>query len=285
MKGLLELEESVEDSKPKNNLVLVDCLNFAFRFKHRGMVDFAAEFLRTISSFAKSYSARTVILLADHKYSAYRRNLSPGYKAGRKEAYKDQTPEEKEKAELFFEGYEKALELAKTMYPLLRLEFVEADDLAGYIVKKLSPNYDHTWLISSDGDWDLLLKEDVSRFSFVTRVEYTLDNFFEYHNCDSPEEFVSIKVLAGDSGDSIVGIEGVGIKKAYNLVKQYGTAVDLYNSIPIQDTPKLQERVNNSGDLILINYELIDLLSFCEEAINFPNGENLEYVNTFLKGI
>jgi len=280
LKPIFELDEVIS-APEKENLVLVDALNFAFRFKHRGMTDFAAEYLRTVTSFAKSYGADKVVLLADLKYSKYRKQLDDGYKGGRKEKFKDQTEEEAAQAAAFFEGYEKALELAQTQYPMLRLEYVEADDLAGYIVKEHSHNYKHTWLISSDTDWDLLLRDDVSRFSFVTRKEYTLDNFYELHGCDSPEQYISIKVLQGDAGDSVTGIEGVGAKRAYNLVREYGSALDIYSQIPLEGKQKFVQRINDSGDLILLNYELMDLLAFCEDAIVAPDSSNLTTVEEF----
>jgi len=280
MKGLCELDEVV-NADPIENLVILDCMNFAFRFKHRSVVDFAAEFVTTIGSFGKSYSARTIILLADKKYSKYRKDIDAGYKGGRKKTHEDQTDEAKEQMKIFFEGYERALELAQSRYPLLRIEYVEADDLAAYIVKEYSHMYNHTWLISSDGDWDLLLAENVSRFSFVTRKEYTLDTFYEQHECDTVEEFLSIKVLQGDTSDSIPGVPGVGIKRAYNLVKTYGSAFDIYDSIPIAGNQKFIQNINNSEDLILKNYALIDLVSHCEDAIIAPDVDNLCVVMKF----
>jgi len=280
MKGLCELDE-VANAAPLENLLLLDCLNFAFRFKHRSVVDFAAEFLTTIGSFAKSYSARTVILLADKKYSKYRKDIDPDYKGGRKKVHEAQTDEAKEQAKIFFEGYERALELAQTRYPLLRIEYVEADDLAAFIVKEHAHLYNHTWLISSDGDWDLLLAENVSRFSFVTRREYAIDNFYDNHSCDTTEEFLSIKVLQGDSSDSIPGVPGVGIKRAYNLVREYGSAFNIYDGMPLAGNQKFIQNINESGDLILKNYALIDLVSHCEDAIIAPDVDNLAIVMDF----
>lgn len=280
MKNICELDEYVK-TEHKENLVLVDALNIAFRYKHRGMTEFAAEYLRTITSLGKSYGAKNIVLLADQGQSAYRKHLDPGYKGGRKEKYKDQTPEEEAQVKAFFEGYEKALELVREHYTVLRYKGVEADDLAGFIVKETSAKYEHTWLISSDKDWDLLLADNVSRFSFVTRKEYTLENFFDFHGCDTPEEYISMKVLQGDSGDSVIGIEGVGAKRAYNLVREYGTAMNIFSEIPLDGKQKFVERINNSGDLILLNYELMDLLAFCEDAIAFPDKNNLETVRSF----
>jgi 5'-3' exonuclease len=278
MKDLFELDALTNTPvfETPENLMLVDCLNLAFRFKHRGQTEFSAEFLRTISSLAKSYSAKQVVLLADHGHSSYRREVYPEYKAGRADKYKDQTEEEKQKVKEFFDGYERALELCATVYPLVRMKNVEADDLGAYIVKNHSFKFKNVWLISSDADWDLLLKHNVHRFSFVTRVEYTLGNFYETKGCDNPEQYVSIKALQGDSGDSVPGIPLVGVKRAYALTKQYGSAIDLYDSLPLPGNQKVTQNINNSGNLIVTNYELMDLLSYCETAINHPDKSNLE---------
>jgi hypothetical protein len=52
MKGIFELDEMQGFDDPCENLVLVDCLNLAFRYKHKGQTDFAADYLRTITSLA-----------------------------------------------------------------------------------------------------------------------------------------------------------------------------------------------------------------------------------------
>lgn len=281
MKDIFELDSFTDVNEPSENLVLVDCLNFAFRYKHRGQSDFAADYLRTIASIGKSYKALDIILLADKGSSSYRKSLLPTYKGGRAEKYENQTEEEKEKAKEFFDGYERALELTKEVYPLVRLSKVEADDLAAYIVSKYKGKYKHIWLISSDADWDLLLDVNVSRFSFVTRKEYTLENFYEYHGCDSPEQYISIKALQGDDGDSVPGVPSVGVKRAYNLVREYGSALDICDSIPLPGKQKFIQAINENKDLILGNYPLMDLVSFCEDAINYPDNSNLETLQRF----
>lgn len=275
MRGMFELDE-IANAPEKENLMLVDCLNLSFRYLHRGQTDFAGDYLRTVSSLAKSYGAKTVILLADKGKSAFRLDIHPGYKGDRAEKYKDQTEEEKQRFVEFFEGYERALEICQGSYPLIRFDKVEADDLAAYIVKEYSSKYKHTWLISSDADWDLLLADNVSRFSFVSRKEYTIHNFYDERGCDNPEQFVSVKALQGDSGDSIPGITGIGIKRAYNLVRTYGSAMDLVDSMPIEGKGVTVSNINKSAELIMDNLLLVDLLSWCEDAIAFPNPDNLE---------
>lgn len=281
MKDLFELE-SFNEPVPEN-LMIVDCLNLSFRYKHKKQFEFAADYLRTITSLAKSYGAKHVVLLADKGKSSFRKEVFPEYKGNREEKYANQSQEEAEEAQAFFEGYEKALELAQTAYPLLRLKGVEADDLAAYIVDKVHLDYKNVWLISSDKDWDLLLKHNVHRFSFVTRREYTLENFFEEHGCDNPQEYVSVKALQGDDGDNIPGINGVGIKRAYALVKEHGSVLDLADKLPLPGKQKFIAELNTAGQAFIYrNLELVDLVSMCSTAIIHPDATNLEKANKFI---
>jgi 5'-3' exonuclease len=280
MIGLFELDEAQEPQG--DNLLAVDLLNVCFRYKRRNSHDFAADLMRTIMSLAKSYNCQHIVLISDYKYSKYRRALYPEYKQNRKARYEKQTDEEKEQAAKFFEAYEEAVDKVKEMFPTLRLEHVEADDVAGYIVKYHSDKFDHIWLISSDSDWDLLLSEKVSRFSLVTRKEYNLGNFYEEHQCDDPEQYLSQKVLAGDPKDGISGIPGLGPGRSYRFIREYGNAMDLYLQLPIPGSLMTIKNINEVGpEVIMRNYELLDLLTHCDDAI-LAAGHSLHELDEFI---
>lgn len=263
------------------NLLIVDALNLAFRYKHQKATDFAEDYKRTIQSLAKSYKARWVIVAADQGSSSYRKELYPEYKQNRKDKFAEQTDAERAEFELFFEDYEKSLEHIRetTNYPVLKFPGTEADDIAAYIVSVISKYpVDNTWLISSDKDWDLLVTDRVSRFSYVTRKETTLDNWNTHYEC-TPEEYISIKCLQGDSGDNVQGVEGVGPKRALELVRKYGSALDIVAELPINSKLKYVQSLNNSADLIMLNYQLMDLVSFCRAAL----GDNISTIDKTLK--
>ena len=156
------------------------------------------------------------------------------------------------------------------MHTAFRFKGVEADDIIAYICAKFAKPFDHIWIISSDKDLDLLIDENVSRFSYVTRKEITLTNWSEHY--DYPQdEHISIKVLQGDKGDNISGITGVGIKRAISLVETYGSALDIHGQLPIDSKYKYIQNLNEFGDKILLNYELMDLITYSEEAIGKAN--------------
>lgn len=254
---------------PEQNLMIVDALNLAFRWKHQGSTSFATEYKRTVDSLARSYKAGRVIIAADWGGSQYRREIFPEYKANRKELYANDTPEQKAATEAFFDEYEATLELLDKSYTVLRYKGVEADDIAAWLVNRRAElGFDNVWLISSDRDWDLLIDENTHRFSYVTRKEQTLDT---WDNPVPPEQYLDYKCLVGDTGDNIPGVPGVGPKRAASLIEQYGSVMDICDQVPLPGKYKYIQAVNENRNQLLTNVELMDLRTYCEEAIGQQN--------------
>ena len=246
-------------------MLIVDGLNIAFRWKHQGRLDFKYDYIRTVESLAKSYNAGTIVILADGG-STFRKEIYPEYKANRTEKYADQTELEKKEFEMFLAEFNSPLtELKNKDYPVFNFRGVEADDIADYIVKHRDKfGYDECWLISSDKDWDLLIDEHTSRFSTVTRKETTVGNWDEHYDFEI-EDYITFKCLVGDKGDNVPGVPGVGPKRAVALMQQYGTIFDIYDALPLEGRYKYIQSVNDTGEHLLTNVALMDLLTYCEE--------------------
>lgn len=256
--------------------LVVDALNLAFRWKHQGRTDFRHDYVAVVKSLANSYNCGNVIITADWGSSSYRKEILPEYKQNRKDKYATQTEEEKQAFIDFFEEYEETLELLAEEYQVLRFKGVEADDLAAHLVKrKVDYGLEDVWLISSDRDWDLLIQDGVSRFSYVTRKEVTIDNWSDHYNV-TPEEYISFKCLTGDKGDNVPGISGIGPKRAEGLIKDYGDAMTIYDNIPLSGSYKYIQELNANAEVLLKNYELMDLVTYCDEAIGVDNVSEIE---------
>jgi len=259
--------------KDADAYIIVDALNLAFRYKHSKKPNFAEDYLRTVQSLAQSYKADNVLVTADWGSSSYRCGILPEYKGNRKEKYENQTEQEAEEFRLFMEDYEKTLELLALHYPVFRYKNVEADDIAAQLVAELPEST--IWLISSDRDWDLLIKDNVNRFSYVTRKEITKENWSEHYDV-SISDYISYKCLTGDAGDNVPGVKGVGPKRAIGLINEFGSAFDIADQLPISSKYKYIESLNNFGaENLLRNYELMDLVTYCYEAIGKENVEDM----------
>ncbi len=256
-----------------NGLMIVDSLNLAFRYKHARSTDFVEDYIKTVKSLQQSYKCEKVIIACDKGSSSYRKGIYPEYKGNRKDKFKEQTEEEKLEFQLFLEEFERTLVEIEKHFPVVRFDKVEADDIAAYIVSR-TPSY-NTWLISSDRDWDLLITSNVSRFSYVTRKEITLNNWGTHYDC-LPEEYISMKCLAGDMGDNVIGVEGIGPKRSSELIKEYGSAFDIVAALPINSKYKYIQNLNKAGDVILLNYQLMDLVSYCAEALGSDNCQSID---------
>jgi len=277
--------EQINHTDPKS-LMILDSLNLAFRYKHSKAVDFATDYIRTVESLQKSYKTKKLIIAGDMGSSSYRKAIYPLYKQNRKDKYANQTEEEQQEFEEFFAEVQKILSMYEEegKFPVVRFQGVEADDIAAYIVaKRKQYALDQIWLVSSDKDWDLLVQPKVSRFSYVTRKEITVDNWNDHYDFQ-PEDYISIKCLTGDSGDNVIGVPGIGPKRAVGLVNEYGSTYDIIASIPISGRYKYIEALNQCKDQLELNYKLMDLVTFCEEAIGTENCKLIdETLELYLK--
>jgi 5'-3' exonuclease len=263
------------------NLMIVDSLNLAFRWiNQKKKSTFAEDYVATVLSLAKSYEAKNIIILSDFG-SSYRKEVYPEYKSARKEKRDAQTEEEAEAFKMALDEVDRAIsKLVKLGAIHFKISGVEADDIAAYITDNWASKYGHTWLISSDNDWNLLINENVSRFSYVTKKEYIFETIEDELSC-TVEEYISLKVLTGDQGDSVPGIPGIGPKRALDLIKEYGSAFALLDNLPIEGKklPVYIQNLNKYGEEVIPrNYHLMDLLSFYEENIGKENIVQLKDV-------
>lgn len=264
------------DVETSNTTLIVDALNLAFRYKHQGRNDFRYDYQKTVQSLAKSYNCSKVIITADWGSSSYRKGINAEYKQNRKDKFAEQTEEERMQFEEFFEEFEETLEVLAEDYVVLRYKGVEADDIAAHLVKEKDKyGLESIWMISSDRDWDLLIQENVGRFSYVTRKEVTLENWHDHYDV-TPEQYISLKCLTGDKGDNVPGVPGIGPKRALTLIQEYGSALDLYDALPIAGKYKYIEALNENAEQLIQNYELMDLISFCDDAIGSDNLQDIE---------
>ena len=228
-----------------------------------------------------------MIIACDEGSSSYRKQIYPEYKQNRKDKQASQTSEEEFEFKQFIEEFNRVIVSIAEHFPVLKFSKVEADDIASFCVQELPRHFDinKIWLISSDKDWDLLVNENTNRFSYVTRKETRLDNWNEHYDC-LPEDYISIKCLTGDAGDNIKGITGIGPKRASDLVKQYGTALDLYAVLPINSKYKYIQNLNAEKENIPLNYQLMDLITYSHEAIGVANLATIvAKLKTYLKDI
>jgi len=268
---------------PNGNLLIVDGLNLAFRWKHQGNLDFEHDYVRTVKSLAKSYDCGEVVVLGDGG-STYRKELYPEYKQNRKDRYAEQTPEEEAEFLEFLQEFGVTMNKCKYEgFLTLKYQGVEADDIAALICQnRENLGIENIWLISSDKDWDLLVDENISRFSTVTRKETTVHNWDEHYDFD-PSYYLTFKCLTGDKGDNVPGVAGIGPKRATQMIEQYGDIFDIMASLPIDGKYKYIQNLNEFGsDALELNIKLMDLSFDTENAVLGHGQEIIGLVENYV---
>src|SRR5210317_283634 len=257
---LADLQEP--DYSTYNNLLIIDANNLSYRWLQRPNYDsFGADFIRTIQSLSKSYEAARTIVCFDFGKSYYRMDMHEEYKGTRK---KPQDEEEAKKYEEFFAVLNALPDQLDD--EVLKFRGVEADDILAWITQNISDRYDHTWIISSDRDLYQLIDESVSIFNIFGRKEITLQTLSEDFEV-TPSEYMLSRIIEGDKSDNIVGIEGIGPKRAQALAREYKTLDSLLEALPIKGRSKYITNLNAGKDQLVRNEKLINLKKYCIEAI------------------
>jgi len=248
-------------SQPKS-LLLVDGNNLAYRWLHRKNYNsFQDDYLRTVESLGKSYNAEKTIVCFDFGKSYYRMDLLDSYKGNR-------TKPKEEEEQRHYEEFFACLNDIPELLPCQSLKFrgLEADDIITFLVLNLSKRFEHTWIVTSDRDMYQLISDSVSIFNMFSRKEIDLPTFYETYEME-PEQYLFSRILEGDKSDNILGVEGVGPKRAQQLAKEYASLTDLLDSLPLKGKSKYIQNLNTSKEKLLKNEQLISLKKYNKTVI------------------
>ena len=223
-------------------------------------------FLKSIGFAIRHIKPTRVILIFDGTGSTTnKKNLYPEYKAHRKlqriTNWDGFDGKEDEAASIENQLLRLVEYLRCLPVDLLSIDKVEADDVIGYIVGKLT---DEVHIMSADQDFMQLVTDKVTVYSPIKKKFYTPKLVKEEYGL-YPQNFINKKVLMGDDSDNIPGVKGLGPKKLFKLFPELeGNITVTLDSI----FSKSEELVNEHGlygDIVnfkkqlLINQQLMDL--------------------------
>ncbi|MGM0439022.1 MAG: 5'-3' exonuclease [Patescibacteria group bacterium] len=220
-----------------------------------------------------------VVAAFDRKEKTFRHDMFEDYKAQRPDMPEDLVSQ----IPLIKEG----LKSFKT--PALDKKGFEADDIIATLAKRWEKNAE---VVILTGDRDLLqLVNDRVSVRSPGRGIKKMINFDKEKVVNKyglpPKLFVDYKALRGDPSDNIPGVEGIGKKRAAQLIQKYGSVEDIYNNFDeLKDTFKKRlkgkkEEVLKGKKLVLLR-EDVDLTVTLEGAkLNYKDEEVLEFFKRF----
>lgn len=187
-----------------------------------GVYGFLNIFLKILEETEYQYQA----VAFDLRAPTFRHKMFDGYKAQRKGM-----PEELAEQMPYLKNILKLMGI-----PILECEGYEADDIIGTVSKMCEEKNTECVILTGDKD-DLQLASDLVTVRLVvTRGGNTETNDFngktvlEKMNV-TPEAFIDVKALMGDTSDNIPGVPGIGEKTAFSLIAEYGSLDGVYAHI------------------------------------------------------
>ncbi len=112
---------------------------------------------------------------------------------------------------------------------VLSLEGYEADDILGTLATMAEREGVMSYILTGDRDSLQLIRDNTHVLLAKTKETLDFDRalFGDTYGL-SPEQFVDVKALMGDSSDNIPGVAGVGEKTALKLISEFGGLDRLY---------------------------------------------------------
>lgn len=159
---------------------------------------------------------------------------------------------------------------------------LEADDILGTLAKRAERDGMAVSLVS--GDRDLL---QIATDRIKIRIPKTKRNGTEiedYYAADvreayqvTPEQFIDVKALMGDTADNIPGVPKVGEKTATALIVEYGSLDNLYAHVEEVSRKAIKESLIQNKALADLSRTLATIKTDCELELDYEAARTGDY--------
>jgi DNA polymerase-1 len=181
-------------------------------------------FLSMLYKLIDTYSPEYLCVAFDPEKPTFRHQQYKDYKATRQKAPNELVQQ--------FQLIRDVLDIHRIKR--VEVEGFEADDLAGTFACAAKEQGTDVYLVTSDKDYLQLIDENVkvilTKKGVSNTEEMDLKSMEEEYGL-TPEQFVDLKALMGDSSDNIPGVSGVGEKTALKLMQEYKSLDNIYENI------------------------------------------------------
>jgi DNA polymerase-1 len=188
-----------------------------------------------------------LVVALDSKTPSFRAEIYPDYKAHRPKM-PDDMPVQIDRIEEI---------LAAMNIPALRIDGFEADDIIGTLAKDASAAGVDVYICSKDKDMLQLLDKHIFTYDMKTGQVTTRESMLAEMKL-SPEQFLDVLALQGDTADNVPGVPDVGPKTALEWIQKYSSLENLYAHAD-EIKGKRGESLRSSKDKALLSKELVTI--------------------------
>lgn len=190
----------------------------------------------------------------DPDHATFRHDMFPKYKAQR-----PPTPEPIKQGVPFVKKVIRGFNI-----PILEAEKFEADDVIGTLAKKAEKQGFEVYMMTPDKDFCQLLSDRVFLFkpkrSGNQAETWDFETVRKRYKIDTPEQFIDMLALWGDSSDNIPGVPGIGEKTSANLIKRFGSIEGIYENIH-QIKGKQQQNLRENKEQLMLSRKLVTIVN------------------------
>ena len=125
-------------------------------------------------------------------------------------------------------------------FPILRVPGYEADDVIGTLAREAAARGAEVHIVSGDKDFCQLIDDQIRMLDTIRDITYDSELVRKKWGI-TPDRFVDLLALMGDSVDNIPGVPGIGKKGAAGLLERFG---DLTTILASTDQLKGRQQAN-----------------------------------------
>ncbi len=151
---------------------------------------------------------------------------------------------------------------------------LEADDILGTLAKRAEADGMDVALVSGDRD---LLQIATERIKIrIPKTKMGRTEIEDYYAKDvqaayqvTPEQFIELKALMGDTSDNIPGVPKIGEKTATSLMVEYGSIENIYAHVEEISKKSIRETLQANRELADLSKALATIKIDCDFAFDY----------------
>lgn len=145
--------------------------------------------------------------------------------------------------------------------PVITMEGYEADDILGTLAKYSQKKGYEVSVLSGDRDLLQLADEHIKiRLPKTIKGKTEIENYFPSDVLNkymvTPEEFIDLKALMGDTSDNIPGVPGIGEKTATSIITKFHSIENAYEHIEEITPTKARNNLSEHYDMAVMSKKL-----------------------------
>ena len=247
----------MSEIKQLGHIFLIDGSGFIFRAFHAlplmnrsdgTPVNAVFGYTKMLMKLVDDANADYIAVIFDKARKTFRNDIYPEYKANRPPPPDELIPQ--------FDLVRQATKALNVMS--IDLDGFEADDLiATYAIEAAGLGMRVT-IVSSDKDLMQLVSPNITMFDSMKNRQIGRQEVIEKFGVP-PESVIDVQALAGDSTDNVPGVEGIGIKTAAQLIKDFGSLENLLDHAIEIKQPKRREKLIEQATEARVSKKLVTL--------------------------